>query len=152
MRRGAIALALLGLASLAGCNNYKYFQIHVTFDPATLDSSQTGYISSCQVTVSGSESSSFRLRGDKCPPPSSSVAPLDVGTFEYASFVDEGSLTFKVEAFTGIGQTPDCRLAAGMLTVPVTGATTIIPTMPLVVSKVGMACTSVTPPKVDGGM
>jgi hypothetical protein len=148
-RSGAVLGCLAGLALLAGCNTYKYFEIHVTFDPATLDSSQTGYISSCWVTVSGADSAQFRLKGNVCPPPASSVAPLDVGTFEYSSFADSGSLTFKLEAFTGVGMQQNCKLAEGTKTVAVTSLTTI--TDMLLVSKVGTACTAVTMPTSDGG-
>jgi hypothetical protein len=149
MRRGLLG-CLAGLALMAGgCNSYKYFEIHALFDPATLDSGQTGYISSCWVTVSGADNAQFRLQGNVCPPPANSTAPLDIGTFEFSTFADGGNLTFKLSGYTGVGMMPNCKLAEGSTTVAVSGATTITGT--LTAAKVGEACTAVTPPKGDGG-
>jgi hypothetical protein len=139
---GALLLPL-ALAGAAGCNEYKYYDIHVSFDPGTLDSSQTGLISSCQVTVSGADSASFRLL--KNCPPHNSTAPLDVGAFEYSSFADSGTMNFTVDVYTGMGQKAECKLGTGMTSVKITGETTL--TGNLVVANTGNApCTNVTPP------
>jgi hypothetical protein len=148
--------ALTGLAKLtalalplllgAGCNTFKYFDIHVSFDPLTLDSTQSKLVSVCKVTVSGADSTNFTLKDTVCPN-HGTVAPLEVGVFEYSSFADSGTMNFKLEAFTGLGEKPECILGTGTAAVAITSATTL--TGDLVIKKTGMACTAVTPP-TDG--
>jgi hypothetical protein len=155
MRRGAAVLGCLSALLLGvGCNEYKYVEVPVSFNPANLDSSQTGYIYQCWITVSGADSTQFRLKDGKCPKKPPGVAPLDVGVFEFATFADSGSLTFKLEAFMAPGMQQNCKLGEGSTTVPLTGATTITAMTPLVVSKVGdpAACSNVTPPTSDAGI
>ena len=155
MRRGVAVLGCLSALLLSvGCNEFKYIEVPVSFNPANLDSSQTGYIYQCWITVSGADSAEFRLADGKCPKRPAGVAPLDVGTFEYSTFADSGSLTFKLEAYMAPGMQQNCKLGEGSTTVLLSGATTITATMPLVVSKVGdpSTCSNVTPPTSDAGI
>jgi hypothetical protein len=144
-------MALLGgllLAGASGCNTYKYFEIHASFDPTTLQSNMTGVIKDCFITVSGADSDRFRL--NHCPPPSSSTAPLDIGTFEFATFADSGTLTFQFDGFAGMAQMPRCTIATGKsMPIAVTGETTISGNL--------VAAAPATPPASDcfavsGGM
>ena len=72
--------------------------------------------------------------------------------FEFSTFAESGSLTFKLDAYMAPGMKQECLLGSGSTTVPLTGATTITAMTPLVVSKVGdpSTCSNVTPP--TGGM
>jgi hypothetical protein len=134
---GGLAL----LAGASGCNTYKYFEIHASFDPTTLQSDQTGNIRDCVITVSGAESARFTLHRNVCPPPVTSTAPLDIGTFEYSSFADSGTLTFTFDGFAGVAQMPRCTVAHGTKMVAVTADTTINDTL--------VAAAAPTPPAAD---
>jgi len=150
MRRLArVGLPLaLGLAA-AGCNSFKYFDIHVMFDPATFSSTSVRTISVCKMTTSGADSKSFII--DKNCPPTSNTDPLDMGIFEYSSFADSGTITFKFEGFQDSGEKPECLIGTGMQSVQVSGETTI--KADLTVAKTGMGCSLVTPPTgADAGM
>ncbi len=69
--------------------------------------------------------------------------------FEYSTFTDSGSLTFKVDTFTGRGETDACRNGSGMVTIPVTGMMTIMGS--LKIEKIGPGCPGATVP-TDGSM
>jgi hypothetical protein len=157
MTRGALLGCLGGLllAGASGCNTYKYFEIHLSFDPMSLQSDQSSAISQCWITVSGADSAKFRLRPDKCPPKVNATAPLDVGTFEFSTFADSGSLTFKFDGYLGVGMESRCILATGTKMVPVSGLTTITDSLVAAAANPPPAqdCYSVTPPKTgDGGI
>jgi hypothetical protein len=136
MKLGMLALAL----AAGGCNTYKYFDIDVSFDPLTFDSTDVATISICRVTVSGADNGQFEIAN--CPP-HSVTAPLEVGPFEYSSFADSGTMTFKVDTFTSKGQTDNCKNGFGMVPIPVTSATTITGT--LQIAKTGPGCLNTTP-------
>jgi hypothetical protein len=88
-----LAVVLGGLAT--GCNTYHYFDIDVKFaSPVT--ATQVSVMKLCQVDISGAASDELTL---DCPPANFP----DWGTFEYATFVDSGSLTF---TFNGYFDTP----------------------------------------------
>lgn len=131
----------LGLAS-AGCDEYRYFDIHVRIDRSTLPTTAYSEFQFCRVTVSGADSADFRI--DNCPPPSTALG--DVGIFTYSTFADSGELTFKLDAFTSQNENrPECINGSGTTTVKVTDKT--IATGDLLVTKVGgPSCQSVTPP------
>jgi hypothetical protein len=133
----AAALALPLLAGALGCNEYKYVNVPVSFDQGSFDDSDLGLIHTCKVTVTGADSTSFYL--EKCPD-RSMADPHDVGTFEYSTFADSGTLKFELRAWTGLNQTDQCQIGLGSTSVPVTGATTITAPMPLVVAKSGRGC------------
>ena len=88
-----LALVLGVLAT--GCNTYHYYDIDVQFmSPVT--GGQVSVMKLCLVDVSGATSDEVTLA---CPPANFP----DWGTFEYATFVDSGSLTF---TFNGYLDTP----------------------------------------------
>jgi hypothetical protein len=144
---GILAAALLGGA---GCSQYKYFDIHVAFDPSMYDISTTQLVRDCRVTVSGKASSVFTLPPGVCPNRHTAMDntdPLDAGTFEFSSFADSGSLIFTVETFEGAGLQPQCKSGEGSATVPVVGMSMI--KGEVVIKKTTndvSACDNVTPP------
>ena len=138
------ALALPLLFGASGCHEYKYVNVPVSFDQASFDDSQIGVIHSCRVTVSGADSDSFNLQN--CPDTSKSD-PHDVGTFEFSTFADSGTLKFEVRTYTGLNQTDQCQTGLGSVTVPVTSATTIMAGN-LIIAKTGPGCANNV---ADGG-
>ena len=116
----ALALPLV----FGGCSTYKYFDIHVSFDPKAFTDSSVGEIHHCRVTVSGADHSEFVI--SDCPS-MSTVSPLDAGTFEYSSFATSGTMNFELDTFVGLVDKDICQIADGKVTiaVPVTSATTI---------------------------
>lgn len=119
---------LFGLlfASLAatGCHTYKYFDVNVTLDPNTFSSNEAFRIHTCHVFVSGQDNTSFYI-SKRCPPPSNDADPYNIGTFEFSSFAESGSNTFRMTVFENLGEKPQCLLGEGMVTVEVTGAMTL---------------------------
>jgi hypothetical protein len=132
----AAALVLPLLLGASGCHEYKYVNVPASFEQASFDDSEIGTIHTCKITVSGADSDSFYLA--KCPD-LSKTDPHDLGTFEYSTFADSGTLKFELEAFTGLNQTDACRIGAGSVTVPVSGLTTIMAN-PLIVVQTGPGC------------
>jgi hypothetical protein len=88
-----LAVVLGGLAS--GCDTYHYYDIDVMFmTPVT--ETQVSVMQLCLIDVSGAASDEVVL---PCPP---QKFP-DMGTFEYSTFADSGSITF---TFNGFADTP----------------------------------------------
>ncbi|HXJ19824.1 MAG TPA: hypothetical protein VMT03_06280 [Polyangia bacterium] len=92
---GAAALLLLA----GGCNSYHYFDITVDFGSVSFE--EAGGIKRCEVFVSGADTDNFVLpsTGAKrvaCPIDSNWP---ELGTFEYSTFTDSGSLTFTMNAY-----------------------------------------------------
>jgi hypothetical protein len=82
---------VLGAALVGGCNTYHYYDIDVKFmSPFT--ESQASVMKLCLVDVSGAASDTLAL---DCPP---DKYP-DLGTFEYATFADSGTITFTFDGF-----------------------------------------------------
>jgi hypothetical protein len=136
------ALALPLLLGASGCHTYKYFDVSYTFDQATFDDSLIKSLHHCRLLVSGADSDNWIIRG--CPNPNL-PDPHSGGAVEFSSYADSGSMTFEVKAFQGAGiETPDCLVGDGKITLPVTGAMTIMnDQMPLIVTKVGNGCYNV---------
>jgi hypothetical protein len=137
------AMALLLGAS--GCHTFKYFDVNVSFDQV-IDDGTLKSISRCRVLVTGAESSSFVL--ERCPNRATTGDPHQIGVFEYSSFAESGTLNFELKAYTGLNETPACLIADGMVSIPVTAATTIMGSLP--VMPMGTGCASVSPVS-DGG-
>jgi hypothetical protein len=103
-----LAVVLGGLAS--GCNTYHYYDIDVKFMSPVTESQVSG-MKLCLVDVSGAVSDEVTL---ECPPVNFPV----MGTFEYSTFADSGSITF---TFNGFYDTPksssnQCTSGVTMLT------------------------------------
>jgi hypothetical protein len=122
-----VLAALPVLLGTSGCNTYKYFDVHVTFDQSAgnFDVSLAGSVDHCRLTVSGADSGTFTLAPGTCPNRAGSNL-LDVGVFEYSTFADSGNLRFDVDAFQGANMESEaCRIGTGNTTIPVASAMTI---------------------------
>ena len=122
--RAQLLAGILGLAALgaAGCKEYKYLDIHVRFDGSVFMVAEVRQVQSCHVTVTGADNDSFDIVENcsfESQPPGT-----DIGTFEYSTHAESGSLTFTLEAYNGQTQTPDCLLGRGTKTYMLTGETT----------------------------
>jgi hypothetical protein len=140
-----VATWIVGLAALAGagCNDFHYYDITVSFN---INQSTGGYpqaeVASVQTLlfgVSGADSGSFRIG------PNANGLPLvagatNLGTVEYATFADSGTLTFKVEAFNNSRTTPDCKTGEGTKAVMATSASTTMDAV--IINKTGAGCTN----------
>jgi hypothetical protein len=140
---GALALPLL--LSASGCNTFKYVDMMVSFDPV-MDDSDILSIARCRILVSGADSANFIL--ERCPN-HAAADPHVVGPFEFSTFASSGTLTFELEGFNGLNDTPMCQIADGKTPVPVTGATTLTGT--LVAAKGKLTGCSGVSPVGDGG-
>jgi hypothetical protein len=135
----SLAFALgMGLGA-AGCDEYHYYDVRVSFDVATFPSTLVSEVQFCKVTVSGADSTSFRI--SNCPPTNS---VREVGVFTYSSFADSGNLTFKLDAYTSQMERPDCITGTGTTTVKV-GQSSPMGGTPLVVTMANPSCAHITP-------
>jgi hypothetical protein len=131
--------ALVLLVGASGCKEFKYFDIHVSFNPAMFDVVSVGTIDHCKLFVSGADSGEFLLNNDSCPNRMVNAPDkLNAGTFEYSTFADSGNLTFTVRAWQGGNETDACKLGEGATTVPVKAAMTN--TGAVVIDKAGNGC------------
>ena len=89
-----LAVVLVGLAS--GCNTYHYYDIDVQFASPVTDT-QVSVMKLCLVDVTGAASDTVVLA---CPP----TKFPDMGTFEYSTFADSGSITFTFNGFYDVPQ------------------------------------------------
>jgi hypothetical protein len=103
----ALPLLVLVFGALtAGCNTYHYYDIDVKFmSPFT--ETQASVMKLCLVEVSGAASDTLVL---ECPP----AHYPDMGTFEYSTFADSGSITFTFNAFFDSPQSPSNQCTSGM--------------------------------------
>jgi hypothetical protein len=140
-----LCLVLLAAAAAAtsGCHTYKYFDITTQLDSSwSVTSAYT--INICSVDVSGADQDSFVLPSDqKCPNRNPTGDFHDMGAFEFSTFADGGSMTFTLTVFQGSQKVQGCEIGKGMVTIPVTSATTIPGT--LMVPCTAMDCRSGVP-------
>jgi|SRR5436190_3494600 len=128
MRAAPLVLALaLAAAGAAGCNEFHYYDITLSFngDSTAAQGFKTGEIGNiqvCVVTVSGADSGSLRIGPHQQGLPVM-VGSL-VGTFEYSTFADSGTLTFTVDAYDATSTTPDCKVGSGSVNIMATSTTT----------------------------
>jgi hypothetical protein len=144
MRSLAYALAaVLAVATAAGCSEYHYYDIDVSFNitpPMNFaGASDVSTVQTCVVTVSGADNEEFTFNRDQnCPPFSMGGSPLSrMGIFEFASTADSGQLTFTFRAYVGPA-IQECQVGQGATTVDV-GPTTATGT--LMVNKIADGAT-----------
>jgi hypothetical protein len=119
---GLAVLALLAVGS-SGCKEFRYFDVHVTFDAAMFDVVSVGSLNHCSIVVSGADNYSNALPG--CPNPNTKATDrLDAGVFEFSTLADSGNLKFEVKAWLSNNENAACQLGDGSLTLPVTNAMT----------------------------
>ena len=166
MRAGArfarLALPILLAFAGIGCHTFKYFDVAVNFDPVTFTNVNDVFrIRVCRVTVSGADSSVFRLPTTRpvdrpmaaiCPNHTGMGDSYSGGTFEFATFAESGSLTFKLEGFEGSGENANCLLGSGMTPmIPVSGMMTIPGTLTVTKLASNGCPTGGGPLPADGG-
>ena len=117
----ALGIALLGSTS---CSSYHYFIIDVKLDTTLGANGTSSTIQLCNVFVKnekGGIETDFPLtrKGANdlfCP-----VSGSNVGTFEYSTLKDSGSLTFEVSVYDKLDAgDDDCKMGQGSVTVPIT--------------------------------
>jgi hypothetical protein len=96
----AFGALLLGASLVAGCKSYHYYDVDVKF-ASGFSLEDAGMIQFCVLTVSGADSGSFPFPDNNSNPP---ICPIvnnypDLGTFEYSTFEDSGTLHFVVSAY-----------------------------------------------------
>ena len=119
-------LAVLGLtlASLgaAGCSEFHYHDIYLRYDSgmfATVTGSLVSRVRICRVDVTGADTKTFYLGGN-C---TNSTPTLNLGTFEFSTFADSGTLNFTVKTYVGT-EFEMCLLGTGTKSVMATSAVT----------------------------
>lgn len=123
------ATCVLGLAAVtaAGCNDFHYYDITVSFNtnPATsgFGPNEPAQIQVCLFSVSGADNGSWRIG------PNAQGLPLapggtTLGIVEFSTFADSGALNFKVEAYNSTSTTPNCKVGEGTTTINATSTPT----------------------------
>lgn len=110
----ALALAVTALGA-AGCDTYHYYDMDLMFSSAWVNGiNSAGAAQLCKVSISGADSHDFSL--NSCGIMTNNSNYPDVGTFEFATFADSGTLTFTVNAYNGTPPTAACLFGSGTTT------------------------------------
>jgi hypothetical protein len=121
--RNAIGLCALALGfSVVGCGQISYFQVEVTVDGTI--GGNTGSlkeINSCEVMTSGAVSDETDFTLASCSSDSNYSNHPIIGTFEYGTTKDSGTVTFKILLKDGsqktLGQgSVDGNISSGKIT------------------------------------
>jgi hypothetical protein len=140
--RGLRLLPALALVAAAGCNEYHYYDLDVSFNIASGQFAGTNEISTiqrCIMTVSGADSATITFGLENgCPPMTAAGIGTRVGIVEFATFKDSGQLTFTFAAYDDTTTVDACKTGQGTKTINATSASTT--TEPLVVDKIAPGC------------
>lgn len=118
-RIGGPALLALALAAAgAGCNTYSYLQVHVKLDETTFTSVRRATIHTCHLFVTGAATTDTQLTN--CSPPPT----FDVGTFDFSTFADAGTVNFDLQMFQGVGEGDANKIGDGMTSVTISSGST----------------------------
>jgi len=139
-----VATWIVGLAALAGagCNDFHYYDITVSFNINTTTGgypqAEVGDVQTILFNVSGADNGSFRIG------PNGNGLPLmggatTLGPVEFSTFADSGTLNFTVQAFNSTRTTQDCKTGEGTKAVMATTASTTMDA--LMINKTGAGCT-----------
>jgi len=124
LNRAGLGVALLGLSALAsvGCKDLHYYDVTVKFDGTTISDGAGSKAETCHVYVKGADTDDFYFGN----PMECAVRKqgLTLGTFEFSSNADSGSLTFTLQAYDGIPEDTQCLFGQGSVEIPV-GLTTV---------------------------
>ena len=120
----AVPLLAVVLGALSsGCNTYHYYDIDVKF-VSPFSVSEASVMKLCLVNVSGATSDTVVL---DCPP----VNYPDMGTFEYSTFADSGSITFTFNGFYDLPQSSSNQCTSSATTLPASDQITQMGTITL---------------------
>jgi hypothetical protein len=119
---------VLGAALTAGCKSYHYYDIDIQFEQPGFMISDAGMLQLCALTVSGADSGSF-VFPDNDTTKGAPICPVqknfpDLGTFEYATFEDSGTLHFVVSGYDMMSALSENCFAAGSTDIGATDAIT----------------------------
>jgi hypothetical protein len=122
----------------AGCDTYHYYDMDLQFDTSTgnFTVATVGEAQLCRILISGADSHELDL--PDCALNTGISNTTDVGTFEFATFADSGTLTFTVNAYTAI--TPTAQCLYGMGTTSIQASSTVTQKGKLVIEPDGMGC------------
>jgi hypothetical protein len=124
-----LATGVLALAAVtaAGCNDFHYYDIHVSFNnnPSNggFGPNEPSKVQICLFKVSGADNGTFSIG------PNRQGLPLipggtDLGIVEFSTFADSGTLTFTVEAYDSTMTVPNCKVGVGSTDITATSAST----------------------------
>ncbi len=149
--RAVPVFVVLGASLLAGCNTYHYYDIDVSF--GTIPIEQASLLQVCELVVSGADSktTTFPSTIIGLAPNEKSVCPIDsnwpnMGTFEFSTFADSGTLDFTVNGYKGLPVSSDNLCTSGSASIPAGSAITT----PGMVTMSNFDATK-CPPSVTGG-
>ena len=133
----ALALGALGAGA---CDSYHYYDMDLQFDTAAnkFTTATVGEAQLCRVQISGADSHEFDLADCSLNSDNSNIP--DVGTFEFATFADSGTLTFTVNAYTSLNPTDACLFGVG--TTSVTATSQVTYTGKITIEPMGIGCPS----------
>jgi hypothetical protein len=121
----ALGIALLG--GVAGCSSYHYFDIDVKLDTTLGSNGTSSRIQLCNLTIKnekGGIEDDFPLTRKNASDVLCPVSGSTIGTFEYSTFKDSGSLTFTVAAYNMLNSVDEtCKMGEGSVTVEVKDTT-----------------------------
>ena len=111
---------------------------YLQFDtkPGMFTVATVGEAQLCRILISGADSHEIDL--PDCALNTGISNTTDVGTFEFATFADSGTLTFTVNAYTAITPTPQCLY--GMGTTSIQASSTVTTKGMLVIEPDGTGC------------
>lgn len=110
--RSGIGLCALAVAGLMGCGQINYFYVDVTVDGSIGNNVGTlQEIKSCEVMASGAVSDETDFTLNTCSSDSTYKNHPLLGTFEYGTTKDSGTVTFKILLKDGSQKT----LGSGMV-------------------------------------
>jgi hypothetical protein len=127
MRKGFLALALLAASLVMGCNTYHYYDIDVKFEGG-FSLADAGMIQFCNAVTSGADSGSLDFP-DNNTNTGLPICPVqqnypDLGTFEFSTFADSGTLHFVVSAYSTTSAQSSACFANGSTDVQATSEIT----------------------------
>ena len=125
MRRLLPALAVAAIsAGAAGCNEFHYYDIDVSFVGFSASGNEVSTIQMVVMTVSGADNGRIDISATQ-----NMGLPVTIGTnlgiFEFATFADSGTLTFSADAYDeNSSANPMCKTGTGSVQVPPTATVT----------------------------
>jgi hypothetical protein len=113
-RKLVLSALVLGASLVGGCKSYHYYDVDIKFaSGVTLE--QAGMLQFCTLIVSGADSGTFDFPDNNSDGP---ICPVqqnypDLGTFEYSTFEDTGTLHFVVSGYSTTSPMSSACFASG---------------------------------------
>jgi len=110
--------------------------MQIMFDSVTFTPQDAFRVDRCHVTVSGADSGDFNMvhldmDRDTCANHTTVGSALMGGKFEWSTFADSGTLTFKLDAYEKANVDPNCLLGTGTASIKLTAAMTLMGDLPV---------------------